>query len=66
MNLIKEKLLIAGVKNLKDFGYSNVDTENILNDTVYSQFFKNMLYENLGHSSKIDDEIYKLLSEIKN
>jgi len=65
MDLIKEKILIAGVKNLKEFGYPNVDTENILTDTVYSQFFKNMLYGNLGHSSKIDDEIYKLLSEIK-
>ena len=36
---IKKKLLKAGVKNLKEFGYPSVNEENILTDIVYGGFF---------------------------
>lgn len=61
---IREKLILAGVKNLKDFGYEHVDEENILTDEVYSMFFVNMLNENKGYSDSIDVVIEYLLTEI--
>lgn len=63
---IKDKLLVAGIKNLKDFGYSDVTKETILTDTVYSQFFLSMLNDNLYKSTKqIDEVINELIKEIK-
>lgn len=63
---IKYHLLKAGVKNLKEFGYPDVDTENILTDIVYSEFFKGMLNENKGESTKqVDDVIDELLSVVE-
>lgn len=63
---IKDHLLKSGVKNLKEFGYPYVNTENILTDIVYSQFFEGMLEENKGQSTKqVDDVIEELLSVIK-
>lgn len=62
---IKTHLLNAGVKNLKEFGYPEVNSENILTDDVYSEFFKNMLNENKGHSQSIDDVINELIKEIE-
>ena len=61
---IKEHLLKAGVKNLKEFGYSEVTTETILTDEVYKMFFKSMLKDNLGNGKQIDEVINQLLSEI--
>lgn len=48
MTNIEAKLIQAGVKNLREFGYEHVDSENILTDVVYSAFFRNMLKENKG------------------
>ena len=61
---IKEHLLKAGVKNLKQFGYSEVTTETILTDEVYKEFFKSMLEENLGNDKQVDEVIEQLLSEV--
>lgn len=62
---IKEHLLKAGVKNLKDFGYPSVNKENIITDIIYSDFFKEMLEQNKGQStSLVDDVIDELLLEI--
>lgn len=62
---IKNRLLEAGVKNLIIFGYPDVNKENLLTDIVYSSFFKEMLKDNLGNSTKqVDDVIIKLLLEI--
>lgn len=62
---IKNHLLKAGVKNLKEYGYSEVTTDNILTDEIYSEFFKSMLEENLGSSFQVDDVIKELISKIK-
>lgn len=40
---IRLALIDAGVKNLKEFGYSTASARNILTDTVYRAFFHSML-----------------------
>ncbi len=60
---IREKLLMAGVNNLKEFGYPEVTKENILTDLIYSGFFKSMLNDNKGKAgNKVDAVINNLLS----
>lgn len=62
---IKEHLLKVGVQNLKEFGYPDVDTKNIMTDIIYSQFFKSMLLDNKGISkAEVDDVIDDLLKDI--
>lgn len=63
---MREKLIANGVKNLKEFGYPEVNETNILTDVIYSAFFKNMLQDNFGHSSEIDKVINELLTELTN
>jgi hypothetical protein len=60
---IREHLLKAGVKNLKEFGYPEVTTETILTDIIYKEFFKSMLEDNKGNGKQIDEVIDQLLSE---
>lgn len=62
---IRNSLLSAGVKNLKEFGYPSVNEKNILTDTVYKAFFLKMLEDNLGKMAAGDFEITKLMKEIK-
>lgn len=61
---IRRKLIEAGVKNLREFGYPDCDNKNILTDTIFKQFFKGMLEDNKGKSALVDQEIDKLLKEI--
>lgn len=63
MTKTQQKLIEAGVRNLKEFGYPDCNTENILTDAIYSRFFEKMLEENLGHG--VDNEIKFLLAKIK-
>lgn len=60
--MVREKLIAAGVRNLKEYGYPNVDTDNILTDPIYSAFFASMLADNLGHG--VDAEIKALQQEL--
>ena len=62
---IREHLLKAGVKNLKEFGYPEVTTKTILTDEVYKIFFKSMLEDNLGNGNQVDEVINQLLSEVE-
>lgn len=64
MSTIRTKLIKAGVSNLKEFGYTAVDEQNILTDAVYKQFFASMLKDNKGHGKSIDDAIDLLLKEV--
>lgn len=59
----KDRLVIAGVRNLKEFGYPSVTVANILTNGVYSGFFKSMLEDNRGQGC--DAEIDELLAEIE-
>ena len=40
---VKAKLIEAGVKNLREFGYPQVTKDNILTVMIYKAFFKRML-----------------------
>jgi len=64
---VKQKLIQAGVQNLKEFGYSDVNEENILNDSLYSSFFQAMLQDNLGVSQfdSVNDVIKELIADIE-
>lgn len=64
MNNFRNELITAGVRNLKEFGYPQVNEFNILKDAVYSAFFERMLQDNKGHSIVIDQAIEGLLKEI--
>ena len=61
---IRQHLLNAGVKNLKEFGYPKVTAETILTDEVYKRFFISMLSDSLGNGKQVDEVIHQLISEI--
>jgi hypothetical protein len=63
---IREHLLKAGVRNLKEFGYPEVNTQTIMTDEVYKEFFKSMLESNLGIKEQFDEVIKQILSEFDN
>jgi hypothetical protein len=62
-NELREKILKNGVKNLREFGYPNCTTKNILTDEIYRAFFNSSLKDNLGHSDQIDRVINQLIKE---
>jgi len=64
ITFIKSKLIAAGVKNLREFGYPQCNENNILTDEVYSAFFRNMLNENKGNGADIDTAIDELLNQL--
>ena len=61
---MKEQLIAEGIKRLKEFGYSDVNEDNIFTHFIYSRFFKSMLKENKGEG--YDGVIDELINEIKN
>lgn len=63
--MIRNSLIKAGVKNLKEYGYPEVDEKNILTDDIYKSFFASMLNDNAGLAGPaVDKEIAILLAEI--
>ena len=70
-NKIRTALIQSGIKNLKEFGYSNVNEKNILFDLIYASFFQSMLTESkeVALSKQMNDvasEIDALLFEVEN
>lgn len=63
MNL-RDKLIKAGVKHLKEYGYPECNKDNIITDIIYSEFFKSMLEGNKGQSDAADEVIDGILAEI--
>lgn len=63
-NEIRTRLINNGVKNMQDFGYPNVNQDNILTDLVYAMFFKRQLRDNKGEIPVVDIVIDQLISEI--
>ena len=59
---IKDQIIKNGVKNLKEFGYLNVTTKNIVTDEVYKILFESQLNSNLGHG--FDEEINSILKDM--
>jgi len=62
---MREKLITAGVKNLRKYGYPQCNKNNILTDQIYQAFFVSMLIDNKGIEKAIDSVIDELLAEIK-
>lgn len=60
---VRDHLIEAGVKNLKEYGYPDVSTSNILVDEIYVAFFRSMLNDNLGFRADVDRAVRELLSE---
>lgn len=64
--MIRKRLIQAGVRNLKEFGYPTVTEETIMTDYVFRRFFISMLEENVGKGSAVHDhEINRLLEELR-
>lgn len=61
LTTIRSKLIDAGVRNLREFGYPDVTSTNILTDRVYSAFFAKMLDEHQGNQ----EEVKALKAEIE-
>lgn len=62
---VKSSIICECVNNIKEFGYSNVNKDNIFTDEIYSRFFKRILKSNLGKNSFVDCAIDELLKELK-
>ena len=65
-NKAKGMIIQNGINNLKEFGYEDVNEENILTDCIYSQMFKRMLEKNKGEDKRIDHIIDDVLIDIFN
>ena len=59
-SIVQQKLIKAGVRNLREFGYPDCDSKNILTDMIYSAFFKTMLDDSPIHRKDVEG----LLAEI--
>jgi hypothetical protein len=57
-----EKLIKQIVNRLRNFGFVNVNEDNIATDEVYSQYFLKILNEKLGENAEADLVINKLLT----
>ncbi len=60
--VVRSKLIQAGVRNLREFGYPSVNKDNILTDDIFKAFFKSMLQDNLGKG--FDADVNALLKEV--
>ena len=61
---IENKLIAAGVRNLRTYGYPECNESNILTDKIYSALFESMLKDNKGNGDSIDAAIDGLLKRI--
>lgn len=55
----RHHLLMAGVRNLKEFGYPDVSIQNVATDPLYRKFFRKMLID-----AEQEPEVVELLNEI--
>lgn len=61
---IRDQLLKAGAKNLRQFGYPDARPDNLLTTFLFGQFFKSMLEETLEARPALADTINPMLAEI--
>lgn len=63
---IRDSIIRAGVKNLREFGYPKASMETILTDAVYKAFFAKMLEDNIESSTNpaITLALKELLKEV--
>jgi hypothetical protein len=63
--IIRERLVVAGVKELTESGHPTCNEENILTHPPYKKLFIPFLKDNKGHSKEVNSEIDKLIAECK-
>lgn len=63
---IRDSIIRAGVKNLREFGYPKANMDTILTDAVYKAFFAKMLEDNIESSTNptITFIMKRLLTEV--
>ena len=59
-----DKLIHAGARNLREYGYPDASADNILTVPVFAAFFRSMLESNLGHGDEADRITRDLIAEI--
>lgn len=62
---IREKLIAAGVVELREAGYPDCDEDNILSYMVYKRLFIPFLKDSKGASKVVNAEIEVLIAECK-
>lgn len=53
MKTTEQKIIAAGVRNLREFGYPDCDEGNIWTDRIYSRFFDSMLKDHPGNAVEV-------------
>jgi hypothetical protein len=61
--IVRTKLIKAGIRNLKEFGYPQVNETNILTDHLYSAFFDRMLEDHTGQGKAEANELRKEIAK---
>ena len=64
MKSSKDKLLDKGVEKLRNFGFINVNRNNVFHDEVYKYYFKRFLAFMLGQNDDLDSVIKELFMSI--
>jgi hypothetical protein len=60
---MKQKLLDRAIRNLKEFGYPDVNETNIFSDYIYSEFFKRMLKDAKTDSAKLVRPLWRQVED---
>ena len=61
---VRDTLIHAGARNLREYGYLDASADNILTVPVFAAFFRSMLESNLGHGDEADRITRDLIDEI--
>lgn len=64
MTYSKERLIDIGIEKLKNFGFINVNKNNVFDDEVYKYHFKKFISIMLGQNENLDIAIKELFSSI--
>jgi hypothetical protein len=59
---MRDKLIAAGVKNLREFGYPQCTKDNVLTDMIYRRFFLSMLKDQGPQPKAVQDAIDGLIA----
>lgn len=67
--MMRNRIINAGVRQLRDFGYPSCNAANIMTDTVFKEFFKTMLegtFADAPEGGPLSVACKSLLDELKN
>lgn len=64
---MRQQIIAACVKHLREFGYPDCNADNVLTDAIYSRFAKSMIEATIAElhiSSPVAEACRKVLAEI--